>query len=83
MSKPFDIARLRRLLGVPGQPISQAQLAKRLGGVHQACVSRWESGVTKPPKTAILLMEMLQDEAIGLRSARKDKRRSSAAGLTA
>jgi DNA-binding transcriptional regulator YiaG len=77
MPKKYDIARLRRLLGEPGHPISQTELARRLGGVHQACVSRWESGVTKPPKMAVLLMNMLENETLNKMRAERAERRAA------
>jgi DNA-binding transcriptional regulator YiaG len=76
MPKNLEIASLRRLLGAPGPPISQSELARRLGGVHQACVSRWEAGLVRPPKTALLLMEMLEKQAMDRLRADRAQRRA-------
>lgn len=55
----IDIAELRLTLGGGEKPISQEELGRLLGGVDQATVSRWETGVSRPPKSAVILMQQL------------------------
>jgi len=60
----IDIADVRRKLGDGEKPLSQEELGRRLGGVDQATVSRWETGVSKPPKSAVILIQQLCAEKL-------------------
>ena len=55
-----NIEKLRERLGTPGKPISQSDLARRLG-VNQATVSRWETGDIEPDGPAAILLRQLWD----------------------
>lgn len=50
---PTDVERTRRELG-----LTQTELA-RLLGVHRVTVTRWETGIEKPPAMLSLAMEAL------------------------
>lgn len=52
----IDIGQLRKRLG-----ISQAELGKRLGGLDQATISRWETGKGEPEGPAAILLQQLVD----------------------
>lgn len=52
-----ELRQLRLQLG-----LSQQKLAKILG-VHQPTVSRWERGMSPVPKSAALVLRMLQGHA--------------------
>lgn len=53
---PVDIKELRRLLGLPGEPISQGELGQKMGGLSQSTVSRMEENpaLQKGPKLQVL-----------------------------
>jgi hypothetical protein len=58
----IDISRLRQRLG-RGKPITQAALARLLGGVSQSTVSRLEKGAMKPAGPVALLLKQLDSHA--------------------
>ena len=58
---PIDIGQLRKKLGSDDKPISQAELARRLG-VNQGTISRWETGEDEPTGPAEILLRQIAEQ---------------------
>lgn len=58
----IDIGKLRKSLGDGDKPLSQAELAKRVG-VNQATISRWETGEDEPSGPAAILLTQIAEQA--------------------
>jgi DNA-binding transcriptional regulator YiaG len=67
MINGIDIAEIRRALG-----LSQSELGERLGGLHQASVSRLERGVSRPRGLVLDVLKKLALEAEAARAAESE-----------
>lgn len=54
--KPYELANLRLRLGK-----SQADIA-RLLGVHVLTVTKWETGVHRVPRSAVLVLQRMDED---------------------